>query len=113
MSRVKLEDRLATVTSAREAADSAVVARELDCEHHLDHLDGALQVCRLTLIQPSPLPCCVYAQSARRLEGSSAGYALASLAHSIEPSYTLSALRTTLLCTQSTAAWKQHMSGRV
>ena len=48
MFRVKLEDRLATVTSAREAADSAVVARELDCEHHLDHLDGALQVCRLT-----------------------------------------------------------------
>ena len=42
--RVKLEDRLATVTSAREGADSAAVARELDCEHALDHLDTTLQV---------------------------------------------------------------------
>ena len=42
--RVKLEDRLATVTGAREGADSAAVARELDCEHALDHLDKALQV---------------------------------------------------------------------
>ena len=50
--RVKLEDRLATVTSAREAADSAAVARELDCERHLDHLDSALQVCRTTPIRP-------------------------------------------------------------
>lgn len=43
--RVKLEDRLATVTGAREGADNAAVARELDCEHALDHLDSALQVC--------------------------------------------------------------------
>jgi len=42
--RVKLEDRLATVTSAREGADSAAVAREMDCEHQLDHLDSSLQV---------------------------------------------------------------------
>lgn len=42
--RVKLEDRLATVTSAREAADSAAAGRELDCERQLDALDAALQV---------------------------------------------------------------------
>ena len=40
---MKLEDRLATVTGAREGADSAAVARELDCDHALDHLDKALQ----------------------------------------------------------------------
>lgn len=42
--RVKLEDRLAAVTSARESADSAAVAREMDCERQLDHLDSDLQV---------------------------------------------------------------------
>ena len=51
--RVKLEDRLATVTSAREGADSAAVAREMDCEHQLDHLDSSLQVYR----SPSHLKC--------------------------------------------------------
>ena len=53
--RVKLEDRLATVTGAREGADSAAVARELDCEHALDHLDKALQV-RIA-VETLPLIC--------------------------------------------------------
>ena len=44
--RVKLEDRLAAVASARESSDGAAVAREIDCERQLDHLDSALQVWR-------------------------------------------------------------------
>ncbi len=68
--RVKLEDRLATVTSAREAADSTAMARELDCERHLDHLDGALQVCR-----PTPIAAmqCVHLRC-KILEWSSVSY---------------------------------------
>ena len=49
--RVKLEDRLAAVASARESADSAAAARDVDCERQLDQLDSALQVCQFCAIR--------------------------------------------------------------